>query len=53
MFHRRVLSLAPVALSKAGDFVTIEQAVVQTADIQARNGVIHIIDSVLIPPHKK
>jgi uncharacterized surface protein with fasciclin (FAS1) repeats len=44
---------ASVALSKAGDFVTIEDAVVQTADIQATNGVVHIIDSVLIPPHKK
>lgn len=42
-----------VALSKAGDFVTIEEAMVQTPDIQASNGVIHIIDSVLIPPHKK
>jgi uncharacterized surface protein with fasciclin (FAS1) repeats len=43
---------ATVAVSKAGAFVTIEQAMVQTADIQATNGVIHIIDSVLIPPHK-
>ncbi|MEI6734852.1 MAG: fasciclin domain-containing protein [Comamonadaceae bacterium] len=43
---------AHVAVSKAGDFVTIEQAMVQTADIAATNGVIHIIDSVLIPPAK-
>ena len=42
-----------VALSKAGDFVTIEEAMVQKTDIQATNGVIHIIDSVLIPPQKK
>ena len=44
---------AHVAISKAGEFVTIEQAMVQTADIPATNGVIHIIDSVLIPPAKK
>jgi uncharacterized surface protein with fasciclin (FAS1) repeats len=49
----KTLNGASVALSKAGEFVTIEQAMVQTADIQASNGVIHIIDSVLIPPHKK
>ena len=47
------LNGAELALSKAGEFVTVEQAMVQTADIAASNGVIHIIDSVLIPPHKK
>ena len=49
----KTLNGANVALSKAGDFVTIEEAMVQKADIQATNGVIHIIDNVLIPPHKK
>lgn len=49
----KTLNGAPVALAKAGEFVTIEQAVVQNADIQATNGVIHVIDSVLFPPHKK
>ena len=49
----KTLNGASVALSKAGEFVTIENAVVQSADIQATNGVVHIIDSVLIPPHKK
>jgi uncharacterized surface protein with fasciclin (FAS1) repeats len=42
-----------VALSKAGDFVTVEEAMVQKSDMQATNGVIHIVDSVLTPPHKK
>lgn len=42
-----------LALSKAGDFVTIENAMVTTADIVASNGVVHIIDTVLIPPVKK
>lgn len=49
----KTLNGAELALSKAGEFVTVEEALVQTADIPASNGVIHIIDSVLIPPHKK
>ena len=41
---------ANVAVSKAGDFVTVEDGLVQKADIAASNGVVHIIDSVLLPP---
>lgn len=44
---------AEVELSKAGDMVTIESAVVTQADMVATNGVVHIIDTVLIPPAKK
>ena len=44
---------ADVAVSKAGGFGTIENAMVTTADIAASNGVVHIIDTVLIPPAKK
>ncbi len=44
---------ADVELSKAGDIVTIENAVVTKPDVIATNGVIHIIDTVLMPPAKK
>ena len=39
-----------VALSKAGEFVTVEDAMVQHADIIATNGVVHTVDRVLMPP---
>lgn len=41
---------ADVALSTAGEFVTVEDAVVQTADIVASNGVVQVVDRVLMPP---
>jgi uncharacterized surface protein with fasciclin (FAS1) repeats len=41
---------ANVALSKAGDYVTVEEAMVKTGDIVATNGVVHTVDRVLIPP---
>ena len=39
-----------VALSKSGTFVTVEDAVVTQADVPATNGVVHLIDRVLMPP---
>lgn len=42
----------PLALSKAGDFVTVENAMAVQGDVIASNGVIHIIDTVLTPPKK-
>ena len=44
---------ANVALSRAGHFVTVEEALVLTPDISASNGVVHIVDSVLLPPAKR
>lgn len=41
-----------VALSRAGEFVTIEEAMVEKADIVATNGVVHKVDRVLIPPRR-
>jgi uncharacterized surface protein with fasciclin (FAS1) repeats len=44
---------ATLTLAKAGDFVTVEDAVVQQADMKASNGLIHVVDRVLLPPVKK
>ncbi|HZY18223.1 MAG TPA: fasciclin domain-containing protein [Ramlibacter sp.] len=41
-----------LALARAGTFVTVEDAMVQTADIAATNGVVHTIDRVLVPPRR-
>ena len=43
---------ANLALSKAGTIVTVEDAVVLTADVAATNGVVHVIDRVLMPPKR-
>lgn len=48
----KTLNGANAALAKAGDFVTIESAAVVTPDLVASNGVIHTIDTVLLPPKK-
>ncbi len=43
---------ANLALAKAGGFVTVEDALVTQADVPASNGVVHVIDRVLMPPAK-
>lgn len=43
---------ANLALAKAGEFVTVEDAMVQKADIVATNGVVHTVDRVLMPPRR-
>lgn len=50
--NAKTVNGANLALSKAGEFVTVEDAMVQKADISATNGVVHMVDSVLIPPGK-
>jgi uncharacterized surface protein with fasciclin (FAS1) repeats len=41
---------APVAIMVSGDKVMINDATVVTADVDASNGVIHVIDKVILPP---
>lgn len=50
----KVTSLEGSALttSRAGEFVIIEEALVTRADIAARNGTVHIVDHVLVPPKR-
>lgn len=43
---------ANLALAKSGSFVTVEDAMVTQADVPAGNGVVHVIDRVLMPPKK-
>lgn len=44
---------AKLNVSKAGDFVTVDDAMVSQSDIKTANGVIHKIDRVLTPPAVK
>jgi uncharacterized surface protein with fasciclin (FAS1) repeats len=41
---------AEVQLSRAGTFATFDEAVVTAADVPVTNGVVHIIDKVILPP---
>ncbi len=41
-----------VTLYKSGTFLTVEEAVVTTPDVRATNGVIQVVDKVLLPPAK-
>jgi uncharacterized surface protein with fasciclin (FAS1) repeats len=49
---RKTVQGADLALARAGGFVTVEDAVVTQADVPATNGVVHVIDRVLVPPKK-
>lgn len=46
------LAGSKVTVSKAGDFVTVDEALVAQADVLGSNGVLHVIDRVLTPPKK-
>ena len=48
--NTKTVNGANLALAKAGAMVTVEEAVVVQADVAASNGVVHVIDRVLLPP---
>ncbi len=51
---RKTVNGADLELAKAGDFVTVgDGAIVTKANVVATNGVVHSIDTVLMPPVKK
>lgn len=50
--NSKTVNGANLALSRAGEFVTVEDAVVQMPDVSATNGVVHVVDSVLLPPKR-
>lgn len=43
---------AELSVARAGSYVTVDDAVVQQQDIVASNGVIHVVDRVLMPPKR-
>ena len=43
---------AEIALARAGDFVTVEDAMAQGPEVIASNGVVYAIDRVLLPPRR-
>ncbi|SMF56592.1 Uncaracterized surface protein containing fasciclin (FAS1) repeats [Alteromonadaceae bacterium Bs31] len=46
-------AMAPIAISKTGDDLLINLSKVVDADIDADNGIIHVIDKVMLPPTAK
>jgi uncharacterized surface protein with fasciclin (FAS1) repeats len=44
---------ASLEISTAGEMVTVENAMVTQADVMATNGVIHVVDAVMLPPAPK
>lgn len=49
----KTLQGSEVTLYRAANFLTVEEGLVQQADLTASNGVVHVIDAVLMPPKKK
>lgn len=49
----KTLNGAELGLARAGTFVTVDDALVTQADVGASNGVVHVVDRVLLPPVKR
>lgn len=43
---------ANVVMGRAGSMVTVDDAIVLQADVAASNGVVHVVDRVLLPPKR-
>jgi len=43
---------ANLGVARSGTFVTVEDAMVTQADVAVTNGVVHIIDKVMMPPRR-
>ena len=48
--NMKTVNGATVAVARSATFVTVEEALVTGADKTATNGVVHVIDRVLLPP---
>ena len=48
--NMKTVNGANVAVARSANFVTVEEALVTGADKTATNGVVHVIDRVLLPP---
>lgn len=48
--NMKTVNGANVAMARTATFVTVEEALVTSADKMATNGVVHVIDRVLLPP---
>jgi uncharacterized surface protein with fasciclin (FAS1) repeats len=50
--NAKTMQGANLALGRAGSIVTVEDAMVLRADVPVSNGVVHVIDRVLMPPRR-
>lgn len=50
--NAKTVNGAEVAVARAGDFVTVEDAMAQGQAVIASNGVVYAIDRVLVPPRR-
>ncbi len=41
-----------LSVARAGDFLTVDEGLVTEADLACGNGVVHVVDTVLLPPKK-